>query len=366
MGIDYWHLTEVLTKQQLTSARWTSKSAINLQNHAIPRNGVFYIAQPFQTRFPTSKIPRETRLRTFAKDLNIRQLPESSIDHTLWPLSHPNSSPIPNKRRPKHSRLRSHSRHYLRQFIHLPILPRKALFLHWTVVALRLPRQTNRRAQFHQSFVEFAARILLMRRLHQSARSLPQRSAGLPTFWITAQSQKTRQNPRDIPIHNRRRQTKRDAPNRSRRVTSNPLKLENRFESIRKNPAMLRNDLLRRLLQIPRPRIVAKPFPQLQNTFRLRARQLFNRRKFPHPSFPIRNHCLHLRLLQHHLADMDRVRIAGPSPRQIAFVHAKPGNQLRSETGRGAHAHIQRSCRAKPQLPFRALATCSSVDMRPR
>ena len=80
-------------------------------------------------------------------------------------------------------------------------------------------------------------------------------------------------------------------------------------------PAGLGDDR-RRPLQRQRAAVVAEPAPQRQHVARRRVRQRVHRREARQPALVVRHHAQRLRLLEHHLAHEQRVRVARRAPRQ--------------------------------------------------
>src|SRR5207244_11236412 len=89
-----------------------------------------------------------------------------------------------------------------------------------------------------------------------------------------------------------------------------------------------------------------------------RGRERRRRRPPLEPRVPARNHALDLRLLQHHLADEDRVRIGGPTPREIPPVLAEPGQQQLAHVV--AVSLPKRDRRALPGSPLSFRRGCGS------
>ena len=85
-------------------------------------------------------------------------------------------------------------------------------------------------------------------------------------------------------------------------------------------PASRARRSARGAVQAERAPVVAEPLPLADHVRRRTRRERLGRRPALEPGEPARDHALDLRLLQHHLADEDRVRIARLPPRQIATV----------------------------------------------
>jgi hypothetical protein len=77
--------------------------------------------------------------------------------------------------------------------------------------------------------------------------------------------------------------------------------------------------------------VVAEPLPGADDIGRLGRRERFDARPALEPCEVAGHDALDLRLLQHHLRDEDRVRVARPPPGQVAGFPVEPGQQ------RGVH-----------------------------
>lgn len=101
---------------------------------------------------------------------------------------------------------------------------------------------------------------------------------------------------------------------------------------LRKNAAMLAEDLLRCLVQVAATGVVAKPSPQVQHIIEWRRRQGGDIREARHKALVIGDDRGHLRLLQHDLRYPHPVRAALLLPGQIfAPMAVPPGEQLRGK-----------------------------------
>ena len=83
----------------------------------------------------------------------------------------------------------------------------------------------------------------------------------------------------------------------------------------------------RRPMEIPRPGVVAQPFPDFQHVVERGPRQGPDGGKAPHPAFVVRDDGRNLRLLKHDLRDPDGVRMARASPGEVAGGAAKPAEE---------------------------------------
>ena len=95
------------------------------------------------------------------------------------------------------------------------------------------------------------------------------------------------------------------------------------------------------LLEVTRAGIVTKAFPKFQDVLFVRRGEGGDRRKVFHPTFPVRDHSLDLRLLEHDFRNPDRVGIAGAPPRKIAGIFREPGgDSFCNAVERGGHQII--------------------------
>ena len=89
----------------------------------------------------------------------------------------------------------------------------------------------------------------------------------------------------------------------------------------------VRGYLLRGPLQRERAPVVAEPLPLADHVGRRRSGERLHGRPALEPALPAWRDPLDLRLLRHHLADENRVRVASLSPREIPAVLAEPGGE---------------------------------------
>ena len=139
----------------------------------------------------------------------------------------------------------------------------------------------------------------------------------------------------DIAIEDREGPIEGRAQNAARRAAANARDHKPGFKILGPRLAL---KLLRRLMQPPRPRVIAKALPKQQNLLLIRCSQIINRWKHLHPALPIGQHHLQLGLLQHHFGNPNAVgiRLTG-SPRllpgnAVTAVMIKPIQQQRCKT----------------------------------
>src|SRR3979411_1558484 len=99
----------------------------------------------------------------------------------------------------------------------------------------------------------------------------------------------SRQNASDIAIEHSVLRPVSDAHNRRSGIVADTRKRKRILFIARKNSSMLRDDFLRRLLQIARAAVIAKPGPQPQHFFLRRRSQSMNIRKPRKKSRVVRN-----------------------------------------------------------------------------
>ena len=104
---------------------------------------------------------------------------------------------------------------------------------------------------------------------------------------------------------------------------------------------MLVEDLAGGLLQVADASVIPETFPKFENCGFLGSSQMRDGGQPFHPSIPIRNHGLHLRLLQHDFGDPDGVWVIVFFPGQVfAAVVVEPLQQVFGELfvgGLGRH-----------------------------
>src|SRR5205823_7608167 len=91
-------------------------------------------------------------------------------------------------------------------------------------------------------------------------------------------------------------------------------------------PAVSR-DLLRGAVERKRAPVVAESLPLPDHVCGRSRGERPDGRPALEPALPARHDALHLRLLRHHLADEDRVRVPRPPPREVASVLGEPGQE---------------------------------------
>jgi hypothetical protein len=183
----------------------------------------------------------------------------------------------------------------------------------------RSGRRAHRRAELHEALVERAWRCRRRQRRHQRTRLGPQRLAARSRLDVELHREHACENARDVAIDERRALVVRDRCDRTRGVRPDARHRAQLGGALRQGAAPLRADLLRARPQVARARVVAEPGPRGEHVVERCGGERAHRRKLRHPPLPVRDHGRHARLLQHDLADPDRVRIARAPPRQVAL-----------------------------------------------
>ena len=125
----------------------------------------------------------------------------------------------------------------------------------------------------------------------------------------------------DVRVDRQNRLTPREVADGGRRVRADPRQLGQVGR-----PA-LRRDPLCRPVQRERPPVVAQALPLPDHVRGRRRRERRCGRPALEPALEPRRDACCLRLLQHHLGDEDRVRIAGSAPGQVALGPLVPSKQ---------------------------------------
>ena len=135
---------------------------------------------------------------------------------------------------------------------------------------------------------------------------------------------------------------KRLRENRVDGVTTEPRKFGDEIDVFRKFRVMFLGKDLCGSVKIASPSVIAEAFPKFQD-IRLGSRgQIGDGRKTFEEAMKIRNDGRHGRLLQHHLADPDAIRIAIMAPGDVAGMAAEPREQLRMK--RRVRRHVELDC----------------------
>ena len=137
----------------------------------------------------------------------------------------------------------------------------------------------------------------------------------------------------DVRVDGENRSPERESRHRVSRVAAHARQLG---EILR--PAA-RRDAAGRAMEIERAPVVAESLPLRDDVGRGRRGERLDGRPALEPGEVARDHARDLRLLQHHLADEDRVRIPRVAPGEIASVAVKPSQKQRLHDLHANRAH---------------------------
>ncbi|CAN5415737.1 hypothetical protein BH11MYX1_BH11MYX1_23840 [soil metagenome] len=195
-------------------------------------------------------------------------------------------------------------------------------------------RRAQRCAELHQALIQIARCERGGQRGHQLARALPERALARRRFDVIDDAVDPCEHPRDVAVDERRPFRVRDRGDRARGVRTDAgdaAQLAGRSRQLASEP---RRDRLGTLLQVARARVVAEPRPRGEHVVERSRRERAHGRKLRHPPLPVRDHGLDACLLQHDLADPDRVWIARPAPRQVSLDRRVMRHDLGAEVRR--------------------------------
>ena len=171
---------------------------------------------------------------------------------------------------------------------------------------------------------------------NQQLRESPQLFRSLAFLRVFGDPENPGEHAGDIAVEDRNRLIEGDAGDGARRVASNPGQIQHVLETFGESTVVIADDDVRRFPEIPRARVIAKPFPKFQHLFRSRAGQRFYSWQFVHPAFPVGNYRFDLGLLEHDFGNPNRVRIVRVPPWQIARVPIEPLEQSSNQAA-GIH-----------------------------
>ena len=204
---------------------------------------------------------------------------------------------------------------------------RATKFLHWTKQALRGAWGANRGAQFHHGLIPITGSGGIEGAVGRLLQGLP--AAALAQ--IPADRAQARQDAPDVSIQDSVWSVKRDAQDGGGGVSTDAGKSEDIFRGLRKDSAMLGDDLLRGSLQVARAAVVAEARPQAKDLVLGRGGESLNIREALEETVVVGNYRGHARLLKHDFREPNSVRVMVTAPGQVALEFAEPGQQLLSE-----------------------------------
>ncbi len=209
----------------------------------------------------------------------------------------------------------------------------------WTYETARRGRRAERGAELHQALVEIAGCGSLWERGHELLRVRPQRALTGRRLDVVLDREHAREHARDVAIDERRALAERDRRDRARGVRPDAGHAAQLARTSRQLAVPVARHGLRTRMQVARARVIAEPGPRREHVVERRPRECADRRKLRHPALPVRDHGRDARLLQHDLADPDRVRIARSPPREIASHGRVVRDDRAADDGR-AHATL--------------------------
>jgi hypothetical protein len=155
---------------------------------------------------------------------------------------------------------------------------------------------------------------------HQLAGALPQRTLAGARLDVVIDCEHASEHARDVAVDERRAFTVCDRCDRTRGVRTDARHLAQLARTRWQRAGERLCHRLRPSVEVARARVVAEAGPRSEHVIEPRGGERAHRRKLRHPALPVRDHGLDARLLQHDLADPDRVRIARATPGQVAAV----------------------------------------------
>ena len=122
-----------------------------------------------------------------------------------------------------------------------------------------------------------------------------------------------------------------EGPHRAGRVASDPLHGPEALLVGGQPAAVAGNGLACDPVKVHRPDVVAEWVPRARDVGDVRRGQRFERRVAPQELLVLRDHPVHLRLLQHDLRDQHVVGVPCPSPGQVPLVAPVPAEKAFAE-----------------------------------
>jgi hypothetical protein len=188
-------------------------------------------------------------------------------------------------------------------------------------------RRARRRAELHQALVEIAGRGPAGQGGHHRAGELPDPARARGRLHIEVDREHPREHARDVAVDQRGALAERDRRDRARGVRADPGHVAEVGGGRRDRAGVARDHLGSAAVQVARARVVAEPGPRREHVVERRGGERVHRREPRHPPIPVRDHGRDPGLLQHDLADPDRVRVARPAPWQITARPAVPRDE---------------------------------------
>ena len=207
---------------------------------------------------------RERNARFVEVSQNARKFPERGEKPAVRPLSQRDLSPLKEQQHralldPARFFLRAHGKDFGETVF--------VCLAHGTCgadLALgRAVRQAHGRAEIHHRLIVRAGAVCVDGRIEP----LAEKTAHLGIHDVLAAAAHTRGDAQQIPVHRGDRLAEVDRGDGGGGVVADARERFETCTSARQLAAKVRDDDLRRLLQIPRPRVVAEPLPELQEPF---------------------------------------------------------------------------------------------------
>jgi hypothetical protein len=183
----------------------------------------------------------------------------------------------------------------------------------------RRPRRADGGAELHQALVEIAGRAIGGQRGHHLAGALPQELLAARRLHVVLDREDAGEHPGDIAVDEGGALAVGDRGDGARGVGADAGHLAERRGRPRQRAAVAVDDVAGAAVQVAGAAVVAEPGPVGEDVVERRVGQALHRREAAHPALPVGDDGGHPRLLQHDLGDPDRVRVAAPSPRQVAL-----------------------------------------------
>jgi hypothetical protein len=202
--------------------------------------------------------------------------------------------------------------------------------------AARRDRRAHRCAELHEALVQVTGRDIAGERRHQLSGALPQQLRAARRLDVLGQREHAREHSRDIAVDERGSFAVRDRCDRTRGIRPDAGHRAQLRRARRQPPGESLRHLARTRVKVACARVVAEPGPRSEHVVEWCLRERRHRREPRHPALPVRDHRLHACLLQHDLADPDRIWVARAPPRQVA-AHDRVVRDGRARDGSGVH-----------------------------
>lgn len=148
---------------------------------------------------------------------------------------------------------------------------------------------------------------------------IPEDALGGAGLDVERQREDAREHARHVAVDQGGALAVRDGRDGARGVRADARHLTQLFGALREAAVPAVHHVAGAAVQVPGAAVEAQARPGGEHVVERRPGQRRHGGEALHPALPVRDHCRHPRLLQHHLADPDGVRIADPAPRQIAL-----------------------------------------------